>query len=194
MDIEALRDDIVIQAVLRGRPVTLHSTWGLFSPKEVDEGTRLLIDHLPIRPDDDCLDLGCGYGPVGIAMALEAAQGTTLLVDKDFVAVRYALANARLNGLANVEAQLSNGFEDIDPARRFDLVASNLPAKVGRELLALFVDDAHARLRPGGRMVVVAISQLKPVIERAFEAAFGNADLVKRGRRHVVMGALRADR
>ncbi|MEO8084989.1 MAG: methyltransferase, partial [Ardenticatenales bacterium] len=191
-DIEALRDDIVIQAVLRGQPVTLHSTWGLFSPKEVDEGTRLLIEHLPIRPDDDCLDLGCGYGPVGIAMAREAARGTTLMVDKDFVAVRYALANARRNGLSNVDAQLSNGVADIDPARRFDLVAANLPAKVGRELLTIFVHDAHARLNPGGRMAVVAISQLRPVIERAFMAAFGNAEKIKQGRRYVVMGAVNA--
>lgn len=190
-DIEALREDIVIEAVLRGRSVTLHSTWGLFSPKEVDEGTRLLIEHLPIRPEDDCLDLGCGYGPVGVAMALEASRGTTLLVDKDFVAVRYALANARRIGLANVDAQLSNGLADIDPARRFDLVAANLPAKVGRELLTIFVHDAHERLNPGGRLVVVAISQLKPVIERAFMAAFGNAEKIKQGRRYVVMGAVK---
>lgn len=190
-DIEALREDIVIEAVLRGRPVTLHSTWGLFSPKEVDEGTRILIEHLPIRPEDDCLDLGCGYGPVGVAMALEAPRGTTLLVDKDFVAVRYALANARRCGLANVDAQLSNGLADIDPARRFDLVAANLPAKVGRELLTLFVHDAQTRLRPGGRMAVVAISQLRPVIERAFMAAFGNAEKIKQGRRYVVMGAVK---
>lgn len=191
MDIEALREDIVIQAVLRGQAVTLHSTWGLFSPKDVDEGTRLLIEHLPIRPDDDCLDLGCGYGPVGIAMAREAAHGTTLMVDKDFVAVRYALANARRNGLSNVDAQLSNGLADIDPARRFDLVAANLPAKVGRELLTIFVHDAHAQLNPGGRMAVVVISQLRPVVERAFVAAFGNAEKIKQGRRYVVMGAHR---
>lgn len=190
-DIEALREDIVIEAVLRGRPVTLHSTWGLFSPKEVDEGTRILIEHLPIRPEDDCLDLGCGYGPVGVAMAREASRGTTLMVDKDFVAVRYALENARRIGLANVDAQLSNGLADIDAARRFDLVAANLPAKVGRELLTIFVHDAHERLNPGGRLVVVAISQLKPVIERAFMAAFGNAEKIKQGRRYVVMGAVK---
>lgn len=191
MDIEALREDIVIQAVLRGQAVTLHSTWGLFSPKDVDEGTRLLIEHLPIRPDDDCLDLGCGYGPVGIAMAREASRGTTLMVDKDFVAVRYALANARRNGLSNVDAQLSNGLADIDPTLRFDLIAANLPAKVGRELLTIFVHDAHARLNPGGRMAVVAIGQLRPVIERAFTAAFGNAEKIKQGRRYVVMGAVK---
>ncbi len=191
MDIAALKAPLVIETQLRGHACTFHSTWGLFSPKAIDEGTRLLIDHLPIRPDDDCLDLGCGYGPVGIAMAREAPGGTTLMVDVNVVAVRYAAANAQRNGLANADAQLSNGLDDIDPARRFDLVAANLPAKVGRELLAIFVHDAHARLRPGGRMAVVAISQLRPVVERAFRETFGNADKRKQGRAHVVMGAIR---
>lgn len=191
MDIAALKAPLVIETQLRGHACTFHSTWGLFSPKAIDEGTRLLIDHLPIRPDDDCLDLGCGYGPVGIAMAHAAPGGTTLMVDVNVVAVRYAAANAQRNGLANAHAQLSNGLDDIDPARRFDLVAANLPAKVGRELLAIFVHDAHARLRPGGRMAVVAISQLRPVVERAFRETFGNADKLKQGRAHVVMGAIR---
>lgn len=193
MDIAALRDDLVITARLRGRDLTFHTTWGLFSPKAIDEGTRLLVEHLPIEPADDCLDLGCGYGPVGLAMAAGAPGGTTLMVDVNVVAVRYATANAQRNGLSNVEAQLSNGLADIDPTRRFDLVAANLPAKVGRELLAIFVHDAHARLRPGGRMAVVTITQLRPVVERAFEAAFGNAAKLKQGRAHVVMGAVKRD-
>lgn len=191
MDIDGLRRDLVIEARLRGRPMTLHATWGLFSPKAIDEGTRLLIEHLPIRPDDDALDLGCGYGPIGLAMAAAAPGGTTLMVDVNVVAVRYAAANAARNGLANATAMLSNGLADIDPARRFDLVAANLPAKVGRELLAIFVHDAHARLRPGGRLAVVAISSLKPVIERAMVEVFGNADKWKQGRAHVVMGAVK---
>ena len=193
MDIAALKDDIVVTARLRGRDLSFHTTWGLFSPKAIDEGTRLLVEHLPIHADDDCLDLGCGYGPIGLAMAASAPGGTTLMVDTNVVAVRYALANAQRNGLTNADAQLSNGFDDIDPARRFDLVATNLPAKVGRELLAIFVHDAHARLRPGGRMAVVVISQLRPTIERAFEDVFGNADKWKQGRAHVVMGAVRQE-
>jgi 16S rRNA G1207 methylase RsmC len=184
--LDDLRADLVLEAELRGRDYVFHSTWGLFSPKQVDPGTRLLVAQLPIRPDDDCLDVGCGYGPVGLVMARHAPEGRTLMVDKDFVAVRYALANAERNGLANAEALLSNGLADIDPALRFDLIASNLPAKVGRELLTLLVADAHARLRPGGRLCVVTINALRPMMKRLFLETFGNYDKLKQGPTHTV--------
>ena len=145
LDLEALRRDLVIEAELRGRAFTFHSSWGLFSPREIDAGTRLLVERLEIGEADDCLDLGCGYGPIGLAMAAAAPRGRTLLVDRDLVALAYAEANARRNELTNVEVLGSNGLDAVPPERRFDLIASNLPAKVGRELLTLIVYDAPPR-------------------------------------------------
>jgi len=187
----ALRRDIVFQADLAGRAFNLHSTWGLFSPREIDEGTRLLLQHLEVAPEADCLDLGCGYGPIGLALAALAPGGRTLMVDKDFVAVDYARANIQRNGLANAEAQLSNGFDQIAPARRFDLVASNIPAKVGKELLALLLHDAHARLRPGGRIYVVTINGLRQYMKRNLGEVFGNYDKLKQGAHYTVAMAER---
>ncbi|MDJ0861774.1 MAG: methyltransferase, partial [Gammaproteobacteria bacterium] len=64
-----LRDDIVFEETLLGQALTFHATWGLFSPREVDDGTRLLLRHVDVGEGDECLDLGCGYGPIGIALA-----------------------------------------------------------------------------------------------------------------------------
>jgi len=61
LDIERLRRDIVFQETLLGHPFTFHTTWGLFSPKGIDAGTRLLLEHLEVAPDERALDLGCGY-------------------------------------------------------------------------------------------------------------------------------------
>jgi 16S rRNA G1207 methylase RsmC len=179
--LDKLREDIVFHAELRGRPFVLHSTWGLFSPREVDEGTRLLLQHMEIDHADDCLDLGCGYGPIGLALAAAAPQGRTLMVDKDFVAVHYSNLNARLNGLENATAQLSNGFDQIEPAARFDLVASNIPAKVGKEALSLYLHDARERLRPGGRLYLVTINGLREFMKRNLTEVFGNYDKLKQG-------------
>ena len=115
-----LRQDIVFTANLSGHPFTFHSTWGLFSPREIDEGTLLLLDYIELDEDSDCFDLGCGYGPIGITLAARAPKGRTLMVDKDFIAVEYANANAERNGVGNASAQLSNGFDRIDPQLRFD--------------------------------------------------------------------------
>jgi 16S rRNA G1207 methylase RsmC len=184
--LDKLRQDIVIDADLAGERLLLHSTWGIFSPREIDEGTRLLVERLKIRPADDCLDLGCGYGPIGLFMARKAPQGQTLMVDKDFMAVEYANANARRNRLDNARAMLSNGLDHIDPSLRFDIVASNIPAKVGKEMLSLILHDAHQRLKPGGRLYVVTINGLRQYMKRNLNEVFGNYDKLKQGRAYTV--------
>jgi 16S rRNA G1207 methylase RsmC len=189
--LEQARRDLEIEAHLRGRPLRFETTWGLFSPREVDEGSRLLLDHLEVRPSDRAFDLGCGYGPLGIAIARDAPQGSCLMVDKDFVAVEYARRNAGRNGADNVEVMLSDGFRHVPPGRRFDLVVSNLPAKTTKEHYYLFFHDACERLAPNGRFCVVVISGLRQFIARAFEEVFGNHEKVKQGRSHTVALARR---
>jgi 16S rRNA G1207 methylase RsmC len=189
--LDRLRADIDFSAELGGRVLHLYSTWGLFSPREIDEGTRLLLDHVEVTPGDDCLDLGCGYGPIGLTLAALAPAGRTLMVDKDFIAVDYANRNAARNGLTNAHAQLSNGFAHVDPGLRFDLIASNIPAKVGKELLAILLHDAHARLRPGGRLYVVTINGLRQYMKRNLGEVFGNYDKLKQGPHYTVALAVR---
>ena len=181
-----LREDIVFQARLRGRDLVFRSTWGLFSPRAIDEGTRLLIDRVEVMPSDDCLDLGCGYGPIGLVLASLAPQGKTLMVDKDFVAVEYSDRNARANGISNASAQLSDGFGQIDKALRFDLIASNIPAKVGKEALSLYLHDARDRLDPGGRIYLVTINGLRHFMKRNLSEVFGNYDKLKQGAHYTV--------
>lgn len=181
-----LRSDIQFTVELGGRNLILNSTWGLFSPREIDEGTRLLLRHIEVGPADDCLDLGCGYGPIGLALAILAPQGHTLMVDKDFVAVEYSNRNTKRNGVANANAQLSNGFAQVDPGRHFDLIASNVPAKVGKEMLSLYLHDAHARLRLGGRLYLVTINGLRQYMKRNLTEIFGNYDKLKQGAHYTV--------
>ena len=176
---------------MRGEALHFRTTWGLFSPREVDEGTRLLLDVIEVDEDDDCLDLGCGYGPIGLTLARLAPRGETWMVDRDFVAIDYARANAEANRIVNVRVLASNGFDAIPEGQRFDLIVSNLPAKVGNEMLTLLIADAHAHLKPGGALVVVTLSGMRRFIERTFLEVFGNYDKAKQGRQHTVSVARR---
>lgn len=189
--LEKLRQDIVFTAQLRGRPFLFHSTWGLFNPKSVDPGSRLLIEQFEVPAGATCLDLGCGYGPIGLVLAHLAPEGIAHLVDKDFAAVEYARKNAGLNHLSNCQVYLSNGFSHVPEKIRFDLIASNLPAKAGGELLYLLLCEAHARLNRGGKLYVVTIGGLKGYIRRNFREIFGNCEKVKQGRAHVVSMAVK---
>ncbi|RKU38889.1 methyltransferase [Candidatus Poribacteria bacterium] len=190
MAIDAPPREVEFRAGLRGFPVTLSTTWGLFSPKGIDAGTDLLIEYLEIQEGDTCLDLGCGYGAIGISIAKCTPTATVYMVDKDFVAVDYAGKNVARNQLSNCHVLLSNGFSHL-PDIQFDLITSNLPANVGKELLQIFLTDAKQYLKPNGRLYVVTISGLREFIKRNFLNIFGNYQKVKQRRTHTVAMATR---
>ncbi len=183
--IHGLRKDIVFEANLKGSKFVFNSTWGLFSPKEIDKGSLMLIDHVCIEPTDHTLEVGCGYGPIGLAIARMSPQGVVHMLDKDFVAVDYARKNAQANGISNCDIYLSNAFSNV-PDMEFDNIVSNLPAKVGKEMLYLILNDAKSHLKTGGKFYVVVIAGLKEYIKRNFNEVFGNYTKLKQGNKYMV--------
>lgn len=175
-----LRQDIVFKENLCETELTFQTTWGLFSPREIDAGTKLLLDHIEMPDSARVLDLGCGYGALGLALAAAKQESQVCLVDKDFVAIEYCRKNARSNNLDNVDILLSNGLNGVSD-REFDLVVTNLPAKSGKELYYLMFYDVHSRLKPGGRFYIVTITGLRGFVKRTFNEIFGNYKKLKQG-------------
>ena len=184
--IDDLRKDIVFDAELCGFPLKFHTTWGIFSPREIDEGTRLLLDYIKVAETDNCLDIGCGYGPIGICMAKLAPQGHTWMVDRDFIAIDYANKNIHANRLGNAEALLSNGYSQLPRSQKYNVIASNIPAKVGKEMLQILLTDTLASLEPGGTFYVVTINGLRKFMQRNFNEYFGNYKKLKQGAHYTV--------
>ena len=167
-----------------------HSTWGLFNPRHVDEGSRLLIDQLTVQSDHRSLDVGCGYGPIGLTLARLCPQGEVHMIDKDFVAVEFAQKNASINRIFNCRVYLSNAFSCV-PDIRFHNIVTNLPANSGNEMLSIILQDAWDHLEVGGQLYVVTISRLKGYIGRNLRVIFGNYEKVKQGRDHTVARAVK---
>ena len=184
------REDLHFNATVCEHPFRFTTTHGLFSPKEVDEGSLLMLDYTPIAAHESSLDVGCGYGVLGMALAKNAPQGFHTLIDKDYVAVEYTKQNLIQNGIKNAEAFLSNGLSEVGE-RQFDLVVSNLPAKAGNELFYLYFYDALHHLKPGGRIVVVTINGLRDFVKRSFKEVFGNYDKLKQGARYTISQAIK---
>ena len=180
------RQDIRFNAMLREHTLTYPTTWGIFSPESIYAGTQLLLDLMDVPADADCLDIGCGYGPIGMTLAKLAPQGQTLMVDKDFMAVEYANKNCALNGISNAKAMLSNGLQHVPDGMTFDIIVSNLPAKASKEQHYLFLYDSLARLKPGGRFYVVTINGLREFMARTMKEVFGDYDKLKQGKVYTV--------
>lgn len=191
-DLDGLRASLEFDTELRGHSLSFRSTWGLFSPREIDVGTRLLLQLVEVASGDDCLDLGCGYGAIGITLARLAPQGRTLLIDKDIVALDYAQQNVDLNKLVNVDVLPSNGFEEIPRDLTFDLIAMNLPAKIGNELTSLLIADAWSRLRLGGRFYLVTLSGMRKFVQRVIEQQTGTYEKVKQSGVHTLHRIVRS--
>jgi 16S rRNA G1207 methylase RsmC len=191
MTIDELRQDLTFNATIHGQALAFRTTWGLFSPRAIDEGTQLLAEKLDVAPDAKCLDLGCGYGPLGLTLAKLAPRGSVQMVDKDFVAIKYASLNAELNHLPHATAYLSNGFDQVPPDARFNVIISNIPAKIGGELLSIFLNDARAHLLPGGQLYVVTISGLKDYMKRNLKEVFGNYDKLGQSKTYTAAVAVR---
>lgn len=185
------RANIVFYQDVLGKSFEFHSTWGLFSPEKLDDGSLMLLDYVDFKDDDNSIDLGCGYGVLGMTAARQCPKGEHLLIDKDFVAVEYARLNCQNNRLSNASVQLSNGFYHVDKNRQFSLVMSNLPAKASKEQHYLYLLDAHYAMTMGARFYVVTINGLREFMKRSFTEVFGNAKKIKQGKTYTVTMAIK---
>ena len=160
----------------------------LFSSYQIDAGTRLLLKTVSDLADSHdvrkVLDLGCGYGPLGLALAQLQPDRLVHLVDRDALAVEFTRANARLNELNNTKAYGSLGYDDVDNG--FDLLLSNIPGKAGRLAIASFLLDARHILQPQGIAAVVVVPPLAAPVAEILDRPDVELLLREEGAEHVV--------
>jgi 16S rRNA (guanine1207-N2)-methyltransferase len=140
----------------------------LFSSHDIDTGTRLLLRtivesgyHLRSK----ILDLGCGYGPLGLTLKSLNPESQVHLVDKDALALEYSRQNAELNEIRGVEVYGSLGFDDLKQ-NDFDLLVSNIPGKAGEPVIKYLLQEAGFYLAPGGIVAVVVVSPLAETVRK----------------------------
>lgn len=180
-----------IRARLRGRDWVFATDRGVFAYAGIDAGTRLLIETMQIAPADEVLDVGCGYGPVGLAAAVLAASGRAVLSDVNERAVALAAENARLNAVGNVEVLHGDGCAPV-AGRQFDVAVTNPPVRAGRATLRRLVREMWEHLRPGGRLYfVVRTAQGAKTLARDVTEVFGTVRELERKGGYRVYEALK---
>jgi len=172
-----------------GRELTFLTDAGVFSRGALDAGSALLIKSVG-EISGEALDLGCGWGAIGIALACMNPGVRFTLSDINARAVRLAQRNIARNGIANARAVKSDGFSGL--SGRFDHIVSNPPIRIGKEPLYALLDEAHERLAPGGTLtIVIRKQQGAPSALRHFEERCPDARVIARSGGYWVFFSLR---
>lgn len=155
---------------LAGQDVEVVTAGGIFSPDGIDKGTRVLLDEAPApREDGTFLDLGCGWGPLALTLALESPAATVHAVDVNERALDLCRRNAEALGCAATgdgPGVSASRPEDVDPTTTYDLIWSNPPIRVGKSVLHELMTTWLPRLtsatdgRPGGTAYLVVQKNL----------------------------------
>lgn len=141
----------------RGRRLRFLTDAGVFSKGELDAGTRLLLDALPDTLSGDLLDLGCGWGPIGISLKACFPEARVTMADVNLRALEWSRKNAEANRV-EVSCVESDGMAALK-GRRFDAVITNPPIRAGKQVIYQMFADAAAALNPGGSLFLVIRKQ-----------------------------------
>lgn len=174
-----------------GRELVFRTDAGVFSKGRADRGTRELIKAVTLDDGESFLDLGCGWGPVGISMAVSRPRSEVWMVDVNERACELARANAQANGVRNVVVLCGDGLAAVG-GRRFDVIATNPPIRAGKAVVYRLVEEARDHLNPGGRFYAVArTKQGAGSLRKFIHATFGNSDEPEIGGGYRVIRATR---
>ncbi|MBN6187455.1 class I SAM-dependent methyltransferase [Aneurinibacillus sp. BA2021] len=165
---------------LRGREFRFITDRGVFSKNRIDFGSVLLIETMEIKDGMNVLDVGCGYGPIGLTAASLTPSGSVLMLDVNERAVSLANRNLALNGCTNAQAIVSDQFSAVPSNRQFDVIVTNPPIRAGKQVVHGILERAHDYLVPGGSLWVViqkkqgapsALAKLQELYSEVQEAA-----------------------
>ncbi|AEK19621.1 class I SAM-dependent methyltransferase [Methanococcus maripaludis] len=175
---DSKHDESTISGMLRGKRFSFKTDSGVFSPKKIDKGTIILVEELELSKDDDVLDVGCGYGVIGISIADEVNSVT--MTDLNNRSVGLTRKNIKLNGKSekNIEVFQGDLFEKVSN-KKYSVIISNPPIKAGKELIHKIISKGHDLLNENGSIwVVIQTKHGAKSLTKYMEEIFGNVETV----------------
>ncbi len=146
-----------VQVELAGRQVTVQTASGIFSPAGIDKGTAILLDEAPEPEGQTVLDIGTGWGPITLTLAMKLPNARVVGVEVNERSAQLTRFNAQALGLTNVEVSAP---DQVDAELRFDTIWSNPPIRVGKDVLHEILRTWIPRLNSGGRAYLVVQKNL----------------------------------
>jgi 16S rRNA (guanine1207-N2)-methyltransferase len=164
----------IIQTILRGKSFKFIASSGVFSKKRVDLGTRVLIESMLLPNEGFVLDVGCGYGAVGIVAAALNPKLRVIMVDVNERAVWLAKQNSRLNNVSNVEVRKGSLYEPVE-GLAFNAILSNPPVSAGMKTVRAIIVEAPKHMANKANLQMVVRSKIwGKRLRTFFEESFGD--------------------
>ena len=154
---------------------------GVFSKNTIDFGSQLLIESYEVPPrlaQGKLLDVGCGYGPMGLSFAKAYPEMSVEMVDVNERAMDLAKRNAEANGIQNVTIHESNTYDNVH-AKDYSVIISNPPIRAGKEVVHRILAEAYDHLVEEGQLVIVIQKkQGAPSAQKKMQEVFGNVERI----------------
>ena len=181
---DAKHDIHELNVELLGQRLTFLTDAGVFSKKMMAYGSRVLLSVLDFEAGEQVLDVGCGYGPLGLTLA--KAQGVTAtMVDINQRALDLAQKNAERNQIS-ADIFQSNVYEKVSGI--FDHIISNPPIRAGKQVVHEVISGSYEHLTEGGDLtLVIQKKQGAPSAKSKMEAVFSNCEIVKKDKGYYIL-------
>ena len=185
---DAAHDIHELRVELLGEKMTFLTDAGVFSKKMVDFGSQLLLKCLEVNQGETVLDVGCGYGPLGLSLAKAYGVQATM-VDINNRALNLARQNAERNKV-EVAIFQSNIYEQVEG--KFDHVISNPPIRAGKQVVHEIIEKSRDFLKDGGDLtIVIQKKQGAPSAKSKMEDVFGNCEIVKKDKGYYILRSVK---
>ena len=186
---DAAHDIHDLRVELLGHKLTFLTDAGVFSKKMIDFGSQLLLKCLEVEKGERVLDVGCGYGPLGITL-VKAYGAQATMVDINNRALDLARKNAERNQVSATIFQ-SNIYEQVEG--KFDHVISNPPIRAGKQVVHEIIEKSMDFLENGGDLtIVIQKKQGAPSAKSKMEDVFGNCEIIKKDKGYYILRSVKS--
>ncbi|MGP7819264.1 class I SAM-dependent methyltransferase [Niallia sp. 01092] len=180
--------------MLKGNKFRFKTDNGVFSKKEVDFGSKLLIETYEYSTvAGDILDVGCGYGPIGLSIAKNAENKMVHMVDVNVRAIQLATENASANHIKNVKIYESDRLLQVE-SKMFASILTNPPIRAGKKVVHDIFEQSYEHLVDGGDLwVVIQKKQGAPSAIAKLEQLFHDVEIVEKKKGYFIIRAKKID-
>ncbi|MCA1057152.1 class I SAM-dependent methyltransferase [Rossellomorea aquimaris] len=181
-----------IRFELRGHSLQFKTDQGVFSKREVDFGSRTLIETFELpQTEGSILDVGCGYGPIGLSLAKDFKDRTIHMIDVNERALDLAGENAKVNRIDNVRIYQSDRYANVSE-KSFAAILTNPPIRAGKEIVHSILSGSYDHLAENGELwVVIQKKQGAPSAMDKMEELFSNVEVVAKKKGYYILKSIK---